>query len=88
MTQNEAKEFDIFSYNGDADYIKERAVSQRIDEIFNYFNGKSCMSCNIYKGNIKKDCKILTFEFKRRLKEDGYLMLEKEFYCSKWECKF
>lgn len=42
MNREKAKEFDTFSYNGDMDYIKESSVSQRIDEIFDYFENKSC----------------------------------------------
>ncbi len=88
MNQNEAKEFDTFSYSGDMDYILESSASQRIDEIFAYFNYRSCESCIKYKGNVKKDCKLLAFEFKRRLKDDGYLMMESEFYCPRYEVKF
>lgn len=34
MNRYEAMEFDIFSYNGDMDYIKESSVGQRIEQIY------------------------------------------------------
>lgn len=37
MTRYEAMEFDIFSYNGDMDYIKESSVGQRIHQIYDDF---------------------------------------------------
>lgn len=44
---------------------------------------KSCKSC------IKmKDCKILHYVFKHRLKNEGYAMYKCEFVCKFWECSF
>lgn len=48
MTRNEAKEFDIFSYNGDMDYVTESAVSSRIESIFDYFENRSCDNCKCF----------------------------------------
>lgn len=48
MTRYEAMEFDIFSYNGDMDYIKESSVGQRIHQIYDEFENKNCENCKHY----------------------------------------
>ena len=74
----------------DDEYISGNKYIEELDEAIKELeelNNISCLNCKKYKGNIKKDCKTLTYEFNQQLKINGYLMNESEFYCSRHEAK-